>query len=305
MSILKPTSLHLRTSPKHEIVPGSPEETLSIASSALAIIFIICAWMLLQMLVFGNATEARAQHMLYSNYRGELAQATAPTGALDYNGVPIKPGSPVALLTIPTLNLKQVVVDGTASEDLFPGPGHLRNTVLPGQQVVSVVFGRASTYGAPFTHIPELKVGDEIDVHNAEAKVVYKVIDIRRAGDNIPAAPTGTQGRLTLVTAEGSGFLSSLRPSDAVYVDASTEKATGVGLTAAAVPSSELVMARDTSDLPTLALLLGVLVALVFGVSVARRHFRGVLVWSFATPAAIALAWAVTEQVMRLLPNLM
>ena len=294
-----------RAMPKREITPGSPEETLSVASSALAIIFIVCAWMLLQMLVFGNAAESRAQHILYSTYRSELAQATAPTGALDYNGVPVKAGSPVALLNIPSLDLEQVIVDGTASGDLLAGPGHLRNTVLPGQQGISVVLGRASTYGAPFKNIKDLKVGDEIDVQNAEAKVVYKVVDVRRAGDPIPAAPTGQQGRLTLVTAEGSGFLSALRPSNALYVDATTATATGVGLTAAAVPSSELVMARDTSNLPTLALLLGILVALVFGVSVARRHFRGVLVWSFATPAAIALAWAVTEQVMRLLPNLM
>jgi hypothetical protein len=29
------------------------------------------------------------------------------------------------------------------------------------------------------------------------------------------------------------------------------------------------------------------------------------LVWLVATPVTIALAWAVTDQVMRLLPNLM
>jgi hypothetical protein len=74
---------------------------------------------------------------------------------------------------------------------------------------------------------------------------------------------------------------------------------------AAAVPSSEQVMGRDSGALPLLVLLLAVLAGLVLAVSVARRHVRAVLVWTCATPVAIALAWAVTDQVMRLLPNLM
>jgi len=288
-----------------EIAPGSPDETLSIVSSALIVVFLVCGWMLLQLLVLGGAAESRSQHLLFSEYRSELAQATAPTGQLDYEGDPVKPGAPVALLTIPSLDTEQVVVNGTAPEDLLAGPGLMRSTVIPGQQGISVVFGRASTYGAPFRSIATLEPGDEIDVQNAEGSVVYRVTDVRRAGDDIPAAPTGTEGRLTLVTAESAGHLAALRPRDVVYVDATAEKATGTGVVVAAVPSSELPMGRDTSGLPTLALLLGLLVALVFGVGVARRHFRGVLVWSFATPAALALAWEVTEQVMRLLPNLM
>ena len=52
-------------------------------------------------------------------------------------------------------------------------------------------------------------------------------------------------------------------------------------------------------------LLLAFVAGLVLAVSVARRHLRGALVWLVAAPVAIALAWAVTDQVMRLLPNLM
>ena len=64
-------------------------------------------------------------------------------------------------------------------------------------------------------------------------------------------------------------------------------------------------MQHDNRALPLLALLLAFVAALVLAVSVARRHIRGALVWLVATPVAIALAWAVTDQVMRLLPNLM
>ena len=65
------------------------------------------------------------------------------------SGRPSPVGEPVALLSIPRLGISQVVVEGTASGDTLAGPGHLRDTVLPGQVGTSVVYGRAATYGAP------------------------------------------------------------------------------------------------------------------------------------------------------------
>jgi sortase A len=292
--------------PRQEIRPGGVGETLSIASSACTVIAIVCAWMLVQLLVLGGLAEQRSQHLLYSQFRSDMARATAPTGELDYNGSPVRPGSPVALLSIPAIGMEQVVVDGTASGDLVAGPGHLRNTPMPGEAGISVVMGRGSTYGAPFRDLARLHPGDPITVLGAQGQVAYTVVDVRRAGDPIPAPPTGVNaGRLTLVSAASQGPLSALRANAAIYVDATTTKAFPDGAVAGAVPSSELVMARDTSALPTLALLLAILAGLVLAVSIARRHVRAVLVWLVATPVAIALAWSVTDQVMRLLPNLM
>jgi sortase A len=238
--------------PVREIRPGEVAETLGVVSSACGVIAIICAWVLLQMLVLGGIAEQRSQDLLYRQYRSELAQATAPTSAVaDYRGKALAPGSPVALLTIPRLGLQQVVVSGTSSSYLLAGPGHLRTTPLPGQAGVSVVMGRGSTYGSPFGGIDTLRKGDQIAVQNGQAQVFYTVEDLRRAGDPIPAAPTGSAaGRLTLVTAQGSGFLSALRPRSAIYVDAVTTKAAPAGQVASGVPTSEYVMERDTSVLP-------------------------------------------------------
>lgn len=286
--------------------PGDPEETLALASSALGVLAIACLWVLMQTLLFGSIAHDRSQHLLYGELRGQLAAATAPTGALDFEGKPLEPGSPVALLTAANAGIDEVVVSGTASGDLLAGPGHLRSTVLPGQAGVSVVFGRAATYGAPFKPIASLQAGDLIRVQNAQGQVDYHVTGVRRAGDPVPAAPTGAAGGLlTLVSAEGEGTLGSLRPHEAVYVDATTDQALPAGVVAGAVPSSEQAMARDTAALPVLVLLLAGLIAVVLAVSVARRRFNGALVWLFATPVVIALAWSVTDQVMRLLPNLM
>jgi sortase A len=292
--------------PVRPIQPGEPAEALYLISSASTIVLLVCVWMVLQMLVLGRISEARAQHLLYGQYRTELATETAPSGALDYDNKPVVEGSPVALLSIPRLGVNDVVVDGTASGDLLRGPGHLRTTPLPGNIGTSLVMGRSTTYGGPFGDITSLRPGDDITVVGAQGTVHYVVRDVRRAGDPIPASPTGTSsGRLILATADGSGTLSVLRPRDVVYVDADTTKAFPSGPVYPAVPESEKAMQHDSSALPLLVLLLALLAALVLAVSIARRHLQASLVWLVAAPVAIALAWAVTDQVMRLLPNLM
>ncbi len=90
-----------------------------------------------------------------------------------------------------------------------------------------------------------------------------------------------------------------------VYVDADTSKAYPSGPVYPAVPAAEQAMQHDPGALPLVVLLLAFVAGLVLAVSVARRHLRDALVWLVAAPVAIALAWAVTDQVMRLLPNLM
>lgn len=292
--------------PLTPVKPGEPGEAVSLVSSACILVALVCAWMLLQMLVLGGLAEQRSQHLLYSQFRAELAQATSPTGELDYDNNPVQPGSPVALMTIPALHTQQVVVDGTASGDLMSGPGHLRDTPMPGEVGDSVVLGRGSTYGAPFGDLDQLHAGDTISVVGAQGTTTYTVVDVRGSGDPIPAQPTGsTAGRLILVSAKSSGFLSALRPKSAIYVDADTTKARPDGAVAATVPPAEEIMKNDPSALPMLVLLLAGLAALVLGVTVALRRFKAVLVWLAATPVAVALAWSVTDQVMRLLPNLM
>ena len=306
LDVAAPTEAGKAVTVREEVAPGGIGERLALASSACAVIALVCAWMLIQLLVLGGLAHSRSQHVLYSKFRSELAQATAPTGALDYNGKPVQPGSPVALLTIPALHLQEVVVDGTASGDLMAGPGHLRDTPLPGQSGWSWVLGRGSTYGAPFSRLTDLKKGDTISVRTGQGKVDYSVLDVRRAGDPVPQQQSGTSGGLiTLVTADGHGFLSGLRASSAVYIDAATTKALPDGPVAAAVPPSELFMARNGSALPTPTPILAVLAGAVLAISVARRNFRASLVWLVATPVVIALAWAATDQVARLLPNLM
>ncbi|MCZ4499166.1 MAG: peptidase sortase [Marmoricola sp.] len=282
------------------IKPGEVDEVVSIVSSTFTMVAIISLWFLLQVLVLSGFSQARSQDLLYGEFRTQLAAATAPLGPV------AAVGAPVAVLTVPRLGLEQVVTEGTASGDLLDGPGHRRDTVLPGQSGVSQVYGRGATYGAPFARLTDLRAGDQVIAQTQQAKTVFIVDGIRRDGDRLPQPPQAGQARITLVTAEGSGALGALRPGHAVYVDATAT--TGQPAPAGrptAIPQSELAMASDPSALPMLALALALLSALTVAVIAARQRWSLALVWVIAAPVAIALSWVTTDQVMRLLPNLM
>lgn len=281
------------------IRPGDVDEAVSLVSSAFTMVAIVSLWFVFQVFVLSGFSQARDQHLLYGEFRQQLAAATAPTGPV------VAPGAPVALVTVPHLGLSQVVVEGTASGDLLAGPGHRRDTVLPGQRGVSLVYGRSSSYGAPFRRLTTLEKGDQVVVQTAQARTVFEVDGVRRAGDRMPAPPTGEQARLTLVTAEGSGPLAGLRADDVVYVDATAAKGQPAPATGPTViPPSERAMAVDTSALPMLVLVLGLLAGLAVAITAARHRWSAVLVWVVAAPVAIALSWFTTDVVMRLLPNL-
>ena len=280
--------------------PTQSEHALAVMSTTAIMCCLVAGWMLLQLLVLGGAAQARSQAALYDDLRRDLAAGTASLG-------PVTPvGEPVALLTVPHLGLKQVVVEGTASGDLLAGPGHLRSTVLPGQLGTSAVFGRATTYGGPFGRISELEPGDTIITVTAQGEKRFTVLGVRRAGDPLPQPRPEEAARLVLVSSEGGGRLPSLAPESVVYVDAEADEAfpTPPG-TPGAVPDPEQAMGTESGALPLTALCLGLLLALTLGVVAARQRFPAALVWVVATPVVLAVAWATTDVVVRLLPNLM
>lgn len=282
--------------------PARGDDLWSVVSTTSVMLCLVAGWMLAQMLYLGGLSQDRAQAVLYTQFRGELAAATAPIGPVT------EVGAPVATLSIPHIGVEQVVVEGTASGDLLAGPGHLRSTVLPGQLGTSAVFGRASTYGAPFARIGELLRGDRITVTTAQGTTRFAVIGVRRAGDPLPQPRPESAARLVLVSGEASGArLPSLSTGRAVYVDAEAEKAfdTPAGLPRA-VPDPEQAMGAESGAvMPLLTLCLGLLLALTLGVIAARQRFGAALVWVVTTPVVIAVAWLTTDVVMRLLPNLM
>jgi sortase A len=75
-------------------------------------------------------------------------------------------------LTIPTIKLDAVVVEGVNRRDLLMGPGHLPDTPQPGQAGNAVISAHRDTF---FRHIHELKKGDYILVQRAGRQFRYEV----------------------------------------------------------------------------------------------------------------------------------
>jgi len=107
---------------------------------------------------FFGVEEARHQNTLFKTFSYQLSQALAPVG-------PTTPGASVAVLSVPRTGLQNVVVvEGSTSRNLTAGPGQLRSTPLPGQAGTSIIFGKRSTYGAPFADLLQMQIGDVITV---------------------------------------------------------------------------------------------------------------------------------------------
>ena len=250
---------------------------------------------------------ARVQYEAYESLRVPLANGTAPVGPTNpYNpNQLVALGTPVALLQIPALHMHDVVLEGTTGQVLEGGPGHLRDTPLPGQQGVSVILGRRAAYGAPFAGLGSLAPGDRITVVTQEGVAKYQVIDIRRAGDPLPPPLAAGSGRLILVTADGVPF----DPTGEVYVDANL-----VGqpfatpaqvLTSATLPTDENAMGTDPSAWVPLVLWGQLMLLAAAAAAWLSRAWGRWQTWLVAVPVLTYLSIMVADQVTRLLPNIM
>ncbi len=65
-------------------------------------------------------------------------------------------------ITIPKIEVEWIVNEGTDLKTLKKGPGHIIETVLPGETGRCVISGHRTTYGAPFYKVDLLEIGDFI-----------------------------------------------------------------------------------------------------------------------------------------------
>jgi LPXTG-site transpeptidase (sortase) family protein len=261
----------------------------------------------LNVAVVSRLEQRATQFNELGQFRYALAAGTAPINPAQGHRKPLALGTPLALLTIPSIGLKEVVDEGTNSKVLLAGPGHLPSTVFPGGLGTSVIYGRASTYGGPFAKISQLHKGALILVTIQDGPTntaVFRVTDIRTDGQKIP--PIGAGGaRLTLVTAKESMFI----PSGVVYVDANivgTPLPTHAPVVKAkSIPANELPLGIDTGNLWLLVVLLVALAGVATG-ALWTWHRKGhAQAWIiFAGPIGV-VGYLLANQISLLLPNLM
>lgn len=272
-----------------------------IVARLLISVALLAVWTLAYLFVFSGLEQSRTQHALYTQFRSELAGSIAPVQQ------PVAAGQPIAVVSFPAAGISNaVIVEGTSSQQLQDGPGHLPGTVLPGDAGVSVLMGRALSFGAPFAHIAGVPAGSPLTVTTGQGTFHFTVEDSRRKGDPLPPV-LGTGGsRLTLVTATGSGLFGPLTAGATVYVDAILHGKAQASYGTATAPTEDAPLAGDSSfgTLTELVLALQLLALVLVATTWARHRWRPVPVWVIASPVVLACVWLTSGIATRLLPNL-
>ncbi|MDO8392564.1 MAG: class E sortase [Actinomycetota bacterium] len=145
--------------------------------------------------LWGTGIEtARAQNRLENEFNDQLETTstsssvtpTTPTtdsgGTVPATTVPVAPehtfanGDPVARLSIPKIGLyDKYVVEGVRMDDLKNGPGHFKETPMPGQLGNAAIAGHRTTWGHPFLDLDQLDPGDRITLVTLYGTYVYEV----------------------------------------------------------------------------------------------------------------------------------
>ena len=278
---------------------------MQLVRAVLVLVFVLSATLLIQLVLVSSLQRSAAQERAFDRFRSELATGTAPIGPTDDSGRQLAIGTPVAYIEIPSIGVKQVIDEGTTSSALFAGPGHRRDTPLPGQIGSSIVFGRRAAFGGPFDRIDELKKGAAIKVTTGQGVFDFTVLGVRREGTPVPVAPAAGAARLLLVTAAGTAFL----PGGVLRVDADLNGTAVVGpprvLSTNSLPQEEKVMAADSRTLWALALWLQALIGLSIGVVWAWHRWGRAQAWVVFLPPLLLVGLATSGEALRLLPNLL
>ncbi len=262
-----------------------------LAAWAVSLAAILLTGFVGYLFTFSHLQERHFQSTSYKSFRDQLGKAVAPTGAA-------ADGEPVALIDIPAIGLHQaVVVEGTTGRDLMRGPGHRRDTALPGQQGVSVLFGRGASFGAPFARLSELRVGDRIEATTGQGKFTYTV---NVYGDADQPITDPAKNRLVLLTGD-SGWI----PTGTVLIGARLDgdAQPNPGGRPAYIPYDK-ALAADKGALAALQLWTLALLGVVVAATVAARYWRRSAAYLSLAPVLGAVLWSVYENAAALLPNL-
>lgn len=283
--------------------PGRPDAA-GAYGTALLILAALVFGLLLDVGPIGEVRHTRDRETSYAALRKDLAEGTVPVGQTDSTGALLRPGRPVALLTIPQLGLREVILEGTTSGVLAQGVGHRRDTPLPGQSGTSVLMGRQSGFGGPFGQLADLRPSETFTVLTGQGTQTFRVLDVRRAGDPVPPALAAGAGRLVLVTADGPAFT----PDGLLLVDADlvgkAVPAPARPLGADGLSAAEKPMGTDPSAWVPLVLWAEALLLAAVAVTLARLRWGRWQAWICGVPVLGALGLSVADQVVRLLPNL-
>jgi sortase A len=108
----------------------------------------------------------RSQQRLEAEWERQAAAANAPGQAV------IPPEQMLTRVVVPKIGLDAIVVEGASRKELSEGPGHMKETAMPGEAGNAVITAHRDTF---FRHIYELVKGDHIQVRRNGRVFTYEV----------------------------------------------------------------------------------------------------------------------------------
>ena len=278
------------------LIPGQPTSRRALRVSSLVAWSVSAAGLLvLAFVVFvllGSKVQAnRAQDVLYGQLAEKLAAATAPISGA------IEAGTPIAVLEVPRLGLREVLLQGSSADQTADGPGLKSDTAFPGQAGNSLVVGRRASFGAPFRHLDRLRDGDQLKVTTGQGVSTFTVDLVRHSDDPAATIPTAAS-RLTLVTSDPA-----FTPTRQVIASAALVGTPKPTSTVAVGRLGERPGEHSLDDAIVVLLWTQALLLLAYLITKLGLRFGRRAIWIGATPVLLAVLWNVFEGAAALLPN--
>ncbi len=285
--------------------PLAPRDSRWWVGAAVLTVSVLLLSFVVHVVLLSGAQHYRAQSLAYTELRGTLAKAEVPVGQLTNDEELVPAGTPLALVESSAIGLSEVVMEGTTAAVLRTGPGHRRDSVMPGQAGTAVILGRQTTYGGPFAQLNRFEPGDDIVITTGQGTHIYRVFGLRRAGDPMPEELRSGEGRLELQTADGL----ALFPSGVLYVDAElvspVQQTPSRVLASPALPPEERAMGQNGEVWFVALFLLVFFAAAAIGAVWLWRTWGRRHAWLVAVPILLLLGVAAADAAMNALPNLL
>ncbi|NDB05986.1 MAG: sortase [Acidimicrobiia bacterium] len=258
-----------------------PRRAITLARRLAVLLLVVAVGSVIYPRVVGPIVHDRSSEMLEQRLASDLKNGVAPISN------PIEPGTPMALVEIPSSNVRAVVVEGSTANELSRAAGHLTGSAIPGQPGVAAILGRSRDFGAEFANLDRVNVGDEIVVSTGQGRHEYEVIDITTRSSNDLAAFKGEGHMLILTTLTGD--------KDRLVVRASlTSQVFPAGEPASHRTSiEELGLEGDNGSTTSMVwwLVFGAVLAMAWPFVVTRVGTR--VAWMLMTPVAMWCAFEV------------
>jgi sortase A len=125
-----------------------------------------------------------------------IARERATSGvsaAIEHVGL----GAPMARLSIPSIHLDEIVLEGVGDDELNAAPGHLPGSAVPGMRGNAVISAHRDRH---FRHFDELHVGDTVTTETGRGTTTWVIVGRRIVGKDAPALFETSEPMLTLTT---------------------------------------------------------------------------------------------------------